>query len=261
MGCYPIFACRDWSKLDADLHDLEGQLVSLVLVTDPFGDFDLDSLKDCFKELVRPFKHHFVVDLERPMDTFVHPHHLRNARKGARLNQIERCDAPTVFLDDWMALYDTLIERHGITGIATFSRNSFAKQMSIPGLEVFRAVHSDETVGMLLWYAMGDVAYYHLGAFSEAGYKMNASFALFAFAIEYFARRGFRWLSLGAGPGVSDESTSGLVRFKQGWSTGTRIAYLCGHIFTPEEYSEIVRAKGFTGNEYFPAYRSIGEFD
>src|SRR5215470_18655700 len=37
MGCYPLFACRDWSALAADLEHLDGRLISLSLVADPFG--------------------------------------------------------------------------------------------------------------------------------------------------------------------------------------------------------------------------------
>ncbi len=261
MGCYPVFSCRDWSKLPQDFRELEGEFVSIVLVTDPFGNFDPVLLRDCFTEIVKPFKRHLVVDLSRPMDSFVHPHHLRNARKGLRLSRVERCEAPVSVLDHWTALYNILIERHEITGITRFSRESFARQMSVPGLEAFRAVHADETIGMLLCYIMGDVAYYHLGAFSDTGYRRYASFALFAFAIEYFTQLGVRWLSLGAGPGMDDDRASGLVRFKQGWSTGTRTAYLCGHIFAPEKYAKIVEASGGASDGYFPAYRSSGEFD
>ena len=37
MGPYPIFCCSDWSVLGDDLAGLGDRLVSLVLVTDPFG--------------------------------------------------------------------------------------------------------------------------------------------------------------------------------------------------------------------------------
>src|SRR5438093_1510186 len=32
MGCYPLFACQDWSQLHLDVEDLRNKLVSLVLV-------------------------------------------------------------------------------------------------------------------------------------------------------------------------------------------------------------------------------------
>ena len=44
MGCYPLFACRDWRGLALDLPTLAGRLVSLTLITDPFGDFTGDDL-------------------------------------------------------------------------------------------------------------------------------------------------------------------------------------------------------------------------
>lgn len=259
MGCYPLFACQDWSQLGADLDGLAGELVSLAVVTDPFSDYDVACLRDCFRDIVIPFKHHYVVDLSQPMDVFVHPHHRRNVRRALREVQVQRCTEPADFLDDWTALYRTLIERHHITGIAAFSRESFAKQLTVPGMVAFRAVHNGMTVGMLLWYVQGDRAYYHLGAHNVRGYELRASFALFDYSMEYFAQIGSRWLNLGGGAGARSIGTSGLNRFKDGWSNGSRTAYFCGRIFDPKTYQEIVRAKDVPATAYFPAYR-LGEF-
>lgn len=259
MGCYPLFSCQDWSQLRLDLESIGNELVSLSLVTDPFGAYDKDYLKSCFPDVVVPFKQHFVVDLSRPLDTFVHPHHRRNARRALREMQVEKCANPEDFLDEWTSLYSTLVERHNITGIAAFSRESFARQLEVPGMVGFRAIHNDTTVGMLLWYAQGNRAYYHLGAYSPRGYELRASFALFDFCLRYFVEHEFESLNLGSGAGVGIGGESGLSRFKQGWSTGARTAYFCGRIFDPKKYDEIVRAKDVPKTEYFPAYR-LGEF-
>jgi len=56
MGCYPLFACSDWSKLDLDLEELRGELVSVAIVADPFGEHDPEHLRKCFPTLVTPFK-------------------------------------------------------------------------------------------------------------------------------------------------------------------------------------------------------------
>jgi hypothetical protein len=193
------------------------------------------------------------------MDTFVHPHHHRYARKALSDVRVQTSATPSDWLNDWITLYRTLIERHHITGIAVFSKECFAKQLNVPGIVAFRAVRDEATVGMLLWYVHGDMAYYHLGAYSPRGYESHASFALFWCAIEFFAANGLKWLSLGAGAGIDSDGTEGLTRFKRGWSTGTRIAYLCGRIFDYDKYCEIIRARGISGTNYFPAYRK-GEF-
>ena len=112
---------------------------------------------------------------------------------------------------------------------------------------------------MTIWYVDREVAYYHLGAYSEDGYKMRASFALFWSAIELFSTRGLRWLNLGAGAGVENSGTDGLTRFKRGWSTGTRTAYFCGRILDQASYASILEAAGAPSTGYFPAYRN-GEF-
>jgi hypothetical protein len=53
MGCYPLFACQEWSQLNADLEGVAGELVSLALVTDPFGEYDLTDLRGCLRIVYR----------------------------------------------------------------------------------------------------------------------------------------------------------------------------------------------------------------
>jgi hypothetical protein len=259
MGCYPLFACRDWSSLRCDIEQMRDKWVSLVVVADPFGDYSVEYLKSCFPDVMKPFKQHFVVDLSESPKDFVVEHHRRNARKALQNLTVEVSNEPLALLNDWVSMYDVLIQRHHITGIAAFSAQSFAKQMQVPGMKAFRASLDGTSVGILLWYVMGDVAYYHLGAYSSLGYDLRASFALFSFAIDYFAQSGLRWLNLGAGAGVSQSENDGLARFKRGWSTGTRTAYFCGRIFDHGRYDEICRAKAIQTTGYFPAYRQ-GEF-
>jgi hypothetical protein len=257
MGCYPLFSCRNWEGLAADLQELESSLISLVLVTDPFGAYDPSLLERTFNRGAAPFKRHQVVALGRPAEQIASPDHRRKARRASGRMTVERLEDPTRFLDDWVSLYEWLIRRHGIRGINAFSRAAFARQFAVPGLVAFRAVSDGVTLGMLLWYIHGEVGYYHLGASSPEGYERNASFALFWHSIEWFTDK-LAWLDLGAGAGCGD-GTDGLDRFKRGWATGTRTAYLCRHVFQPDRYTEIVRARGTQASAYFPAYRS-GEF-
>ena len=256
MGPYPLFACRDWSRLPEDLEDLGEDLVSLALVTDPFGDYDEDLLNRCF-DVVRPFKQHFVADLAVPRDSIVSKHHRYYARKAVGEVRVEECEEPKRFLNEWTSLYENLTDRHGLGGIQAFSKESFSKQLEVPGVVMFRAVAANETVGMHLWYVSGEVAYSHLAASSGRGYGMMAAYALHWFAIERFAGR-LASLDLGAGAGIGRDS-NGLSRFKKGWSTGTRTAYFCGRIFDPDTYAELSRRVGPSRTGYFPAYRS-GEF-
>ena len=258
MGCYPLFACENWSHLKSDLQQLAGELISVSLVTDPFGEFDVAYLRECFPDVMKPFKQHFVTDLAQPLESFVNPHHLRNARKARQQVDVEHCIEPREFLDDWVNLYQTLIDRHSITSIAAFSRASFARQLSVPGINVFRAGENGVSVGMLLWYEQGDRAYYHLGAYSKRGYELGASFSLFDYALRYFCSRQLKWLNLGAGAGTGNND-SGLTRFKQGWSNGARTAYFCGRVFARDKYRRLLERTNTGMTDYFPAYR-LGEF-
>ena len=253
-GCYPLFCCRDWSRLEKDLKEVSGELVSLVFVADPFGEYEEELLKGCFPDLVIPYKEHFVVDLALPFEDSLSGHHARNVRKALKLVDVEYCREPDEFADEFIMLYAELKKRHKIQGIAAFSKDSLRKQLRVPGLKMFRGVEKKETVGIILFYVQDDVAYYHLGVYSEKGYETRASYALFANALGYFATR-LRWVNLGAGAGVYCDGNDGLTRFKKGWATGSRTAFICGRIFNRALYDDLCRRRGIVGDDFFPLYR------
>jgi len=270
MGCYPLFVCSDWNALGADLDEMASPrssagtagrtpLVSLALVADPFGNHDRRTLERCFADLVVPFKEHHVIDLERAPDTFVSRHHRKHARRALRELSVTVCNDPPACLDDWMALHAELVARHHIEGMRAFSRAAFAAQLTVPGAVVLRADMAGRPVGAQLWMVDGDVAYGHVLACSDAGYDHGAAYALYWSAIEHFAGK-VRYCDIGAVPGAGDDAggsgTDGLAQFKQGWSTHTRTAYLCGRIFDQDRYHELTRARGAQASPYFPAYRA-----
>jgi len=42
LAAVPFLMCSDWSQLRSDLQDLDGELVSVAAVPDPFGDYDVE---------------------------------------------------------------------------------------------------------------------------------------------------------------------------------------------------------------------------
>lgn len=259
IGAYPLFACDDWGALAADLAALEEDLVSVALVADPFGAWTVEQLDAAFPDRRIAFKEHHVVDL-REGDPVARAtkHHRQYARRGLRGVRVERVAEPSSLLDEWAGLYAELVVRHGITGISEFGRASFAAQLAVPGIVAFRAsaLEDDALAGAALWFVDGDVAYWHLAAYSESGYRLDASYALLATALQHFAQPGgARWASLGAGAGV-DSAGAGLDRFKAGWATDTRTAHFCGRILHPERYAALAPRSGEAA--FFPAYRAGG---
>ena len=180
-GLYPLFCCRDWSKLSVDLDSLqeESPLVSLTIVTDPFGSFTDSQLGECFPHLARPFKDHLVTQSNAAPDQIASKHHRYYARRALRQVSVDVCRPEGSFLEEWWSLYQELIERHGITGIQAFSQDSLQQQMQTPGLVAFKAVAGGQTVSAHLWYSQDRVAYSHLAASNASGYKLGASYGLY----------------------------------------------------------------------------------
>lgn len=251
MGPYPVFACSDWAGLHADLSALEDELVSVGLVADPFGDWTLDLLDETFPDRRYAFKQHFVVALSPDPLATVSAHHRRFATRGLHKVAVERVRNPSSILDEWLRLYTVLTRRHAVTGIAAFSPRSFELQLMVPGVVAFRAMEGGATVGAALWYVDGEVAHWHLAAYSARGYEIHASYALMATALEQLAAWGLQWASLGAGAGVRAKRDDGLSQFKAGWASHTRTAHFCGRILDHARYSALSPA----ATSFFPAYR------
>lgn len=256
MGCYPLFVCEDWPRLCEDLLSLKGDLVSLALVTDPFGSQKIEQLRTIF-DVCYKFKEHYVTDLTQPLEKSVRGGHRYNARKALKVVSIDRCDRPYEHLTEWITLYDHLISRHNISGLRVFSRESFLKLLWLPGLEMFIARQGDQIVGAQIWIVQKNVGYVHLTAMNSIGYDLSASYALRWAAMEFFADR-LQWIDHGAGAGLS-QTDNGLTMFKRGWATETRPVYFCGRVFDREKYDGLVNTCSNSDLLYFPAYRA-GEF-
>jgi hypothetical protein len=223
--------------------------VSVVLVADPLADAGEPELRRAFPDRVVPFKRHHVRDLEAAAS--LPEHHRRHVRRSSRALEVEVCANPLEHLEDWSALYAELADRHALTGIRAFSREVFRKQLALPGLVAVRADRGGATVGIALWLEDAPNAWYHLAAYSAEGYEVSASYALFAVALDHLRDLGVGRVDLGGAAGTAD-ADDGLTRFKRGWATYQRTAYLCGRVLDREAYD---RLAGEGVSDWFPAYR------
>lgn len=252
MGLYPVFCCREWHAVADDLAALRGQLVSLVLVSDPLASVEEATLARGF-DFVRAYKDSYVVQSGRAPAEFVSKSHRDQARRALRHVDVELCTNPLAWLDEWERLYAVLADRHAIHGLKRFSRAAFAQQFMVPGLVMFRAIADGRTVGLDLWYVQDGVAQGHLAAFDETGYRLHAAYATKWTLLEYFRQR-VEWINLGAG--TKADGSDGLSYFKRGFATGTRRSWLCGAVFQPTAYAALCRqASAPADSAWFPAYR------
>lgn len=256
LGGYPFLMCSDWSGLEDDLRGVDG-LVSIVAVPDPFGNYDLDLLHRCFPDRTVFFKDHHVADLHRSWETFVSRHHKQYAAKAARRVTVEMCEDPVRVVDEWVELYALAVQRFKLTGMRAPSRQSFERQLAVPGAAMSIARVGGRAVAAHLQFTTGDVAYAHLAASSEQGRNLGADYALYMEEIRFYTGR-VRWIDWGGDAGISP-TQGALSSFKAGWSTSTRPVYLCGRVLDRRRYAELSGAVETPVGDYFPAYRA-GEF-
>lgn len=255
MGCYPLFCCQDWSGLAEDLEELSKDLITISLVADPFGRYTEAELADCFPDAFRAYKEAFVIDFEGRWENAISDDRKKKSSRAQKSLTIEICEHPIEYLDEWVALYEILCQKHKIQNIGRFSKDSFAGQLKVPGAILFKASHHDGTAGMTLWYVQDDIVYGHLAAFSDLGYKMRASYALDWYAIKHFSDK-VRWLYFGGGAGLAIPMDDGLSNYKRGWCNQSRPLYFCGRVFNAAKYRALVPDRLAVTNNYFPAYRT-----
>ncbi|QDU68460.1 GNAT family N-acetyltransferase [Engelhardtia mirabilis] len=258
-AAYPLFDCRDWSGLEADLARLRAERAgaSVVLVAEPLGAPDGELLARLFPDCARPFKRHFLVDLSRDPELQRSAHHEKSLRRAERFADFERI-APAEGLDEWCALYGELAARFGLTGPSAFSHVAFARHFALDGLSVYRASENGRTTGMSLWLRRGERCWYHLAATDDAGRRHEASYGLVALALGDHATRGCTVADLGGGAGLDDDESSGLAAFKAGWGEERCEAWLCGAVLDPDLYERLCAERWITpeGTDFFPDYRA-----
>lgn len=250
MGVYPLLSCRNWSALALDLAADHGW-VSVVAVPDPLGPAGSGDLEAAFPDLLVPFKAHHVVTLDDGWADRADSRHLRKAERAAATTQLETAPASVDLCDEWVSLYATLVARHQITGPADLPSAALRAQLKVPGMWVTVVRSGAAVIGMVLWMVDGERAHYHLGAYSEEGYAVGASFAAFEHGLRHLEGAGVVDVDLGGVAGLSDDPADGLVRFKRGWGAESRIARLGGRIVDHERYAILSPRAG----DYFPAYR------
>ena len=253
-GCYPLFACRDWSKLPEDLAEVGREVVSLALVVDPFSGVSPEYLQRHF-DVVKPFKTHYIADLTQPPETFVGSMQRRYARKSLEKMEVEICHHPARYAAEWVRLYDNLIRRYDIRGVSAFSPECFANQLQVNGMMLFMGKQEGQPVSASLVLKAGRKAYSHLAASSDRGYRIRAAYGVHWTILQYGREHGITHVDFGGTAGPKDDPESGLAQFKKGWANNQRIAYFCGRVFNRQAYELLCDQYRSVYTGYFPAYR------
>ena len=249
LGCYPLAALAPDSDLRGGLDYLRAaNLVSVALVPDPVAGPSFKDLAEAF-EICRPFKTHYLIDRNAGPVLFARTHRrmIRKALKDCSFGPVNLQET----LGDWQRLYDHTVARHGITGIQNFASSYFEALAQMPEVIALAAHRGGEIIAMILWVRSGETAYAHLEGSSDAGYKTQAIYGIFAAANEYFA--DCRILHFGGTAGVNAAGGDGLAYFKRGFANREVTAYFCGARLDKDRYAELTRNKPQTS--FFPAYR------
>lgn len=254
MGCYPICPFRACPGFAEDLDVLRrAGAVSLVLVTDCLDQPDEGFLRRHFS-LCRPYKTHYTYDVALP-DSDYSKHHrdrIRRARKSCETREVHLAD----HLEDWMACYETLVRKRGITGIQNFPRRYFEAVAAMPEATTIAAFAEGQFVSAHIWMRHEGKLYAHLAASTDLGYKLRSAFVIYDHAIQRFKQECI--IDFGGGAGAEESEQDGLRDFKRGFANGETRNFLCGAVLDEAAYRNLCARRGVdSAIGFFPAYRSV----
>jgi hypothetical protein len=251
---YPVLHCDDWERLGDDIEALrDGGVVSVVFIADPFGNYAPETL-DSACSLVRNLKDRWIVDLRADYEAGISAHHRKYSQRALRRISVEHCTDPMRWGDVWASMYNATADRRCFPGHLRFSTPDLIRQLSLPGVRVYRACRGEETVGISLWVVDGQFGYGHLAAYTAEGRQQGAAYALYSMILRDLAEAGVAQVDLGSG--VGDAASDGLARWKAGWTSERYPTWLCGAVTSPQAYRALTGANGEEGDGYFPGYRA-----
>ncbi|MBN8532333.1 MAG: GNAT family N-acetyltransferase [Alphaproteobacteria bacterium] len=255
MGCYPLCVMRADSGIKEDFEILKRHgCVTLVAVTDCLSQPDEAFLSAHF-DRCRRYKTHYVHDA-RLANADYSKHHrdrIRRARKSCETRVVNLAD----HLDAWMECYTTLVKKKNITGIQNFPREYFAAVAAMPEAVTIAAFVDGVFASGHIWMRHEGLAYAHLAASTELGYKLRCAFPIYDDAIQML--KADHIIDFGGGAGAEESEADGLRDFKKGFANAEKRNFLCGKILNAELYQSLCNVRGVDPDAaFFPAYRSAG---
>jgi len=232
---------------------LREQLVCVNMVLSPLSEFPVDEFRNSL-DIFYPYKNHYILDTSTPLTISVSKNKRRGALKALKTLSVDLVKAPNIDLDEWIYLYNHLKKHHDINDIRAFSRDSFSKQITIPGTLFFRVWHNKNLVGGNLYYIQRNVAYGHLLALTDKGYELGAAYAVKWISLQYLSKL-VKFVNLGGGTGIKDGEESGLDLFKSGWTNSISQSYFCGIVLQHQYYESLIQDRNTKHQKWFPAYR------
>ncbi len=247
VGLYPFASLSPDADLAAGLAHLASRgTTSVSLITDPVWSPPAERLSASF-DTCRPFKQSYLIDGKAGRIRVRKRH--RN-RINMALRSVEVRPVPLAeYLGEWFDLYSFLVQRKTLERGRVLPQVHFEALASLEEVTAIAAVAAGTVVGMSLWIRFKQFTYFHLSASSEEGYRLFASYAMYAHALE--ALNESQTIVLGPCGGLVDSPSDGIGEFKRGFANALGQSYLCTSFLHPRTHpaSDTARQRGGTHGE------------
>ncbi|OPY84955.1 MAG: FemAB family protein [Syntrophorhabdus sp. PtaU1.Bin153] len=215
---------------------------------------------------VVPLSHTVAIDLRlnrKEQNMGMSKGHRYDIRKASAVGVTVEEDPLFERIDEFMAIYNTTMDRVGSTAYYYFPRDYYFKLKSFLGdrVKVYFARYQGVIVSCAMFLVTNGIVQYHLsGSLAECPY--SGIKLILDHVCEMGTKAGHQWLHLGGGLGSSQDS---IFRFKAGFSRLRFPFHIAKSIVDKKAYMQVIdlwhrtlMGKGISippDSGYFPEYR------
>lgn len=202
--------------------------------------------------------HNVVRSLERPLDEMwmdFKQKVRKNVKRAAQYNLELILDPNGAYLDDFLRIYDSTMDRNHAEDAYYFSREFFQILNTMrENVMYFHVLYEGKVISTELVIYDAENCYSYLGGTDRGYFEMRPNDFLKYEIIKWAKAKGLKNFVLGGGYGVDD----GIFQYKQCLAPhGVVDFYIGKRIFHQGTYDALVQIRGddIANRDYFPLYR------
>ena len=176
-------------------------------------------------------------------------------------NILRKCEKELVFqksdnIEAFIELYEKTMDKNNATDFYYFSREYYEQLISNENIELYEIRQDGKIISMAFFMFSDELGHYHLSANDYEMRRYNANYFILDQIFEIAKHKGKRYFLLGGG--TTSNKDDSLLKFKQKFSSLTKLFYISGKIYNNEifsKYRQVWEQQSKEEIKYFLKYR------
>lgn len=176
-------------------------------------------------------------------------------------NILRKCEKELVFqksdnIKAFIELYEKTMDKNNATDFYYFSREYYEQLLSNENIELYEIKQDGKIISMAFFMFSDEIGHYHLSANDYEMRRYNANYFILDQIFEIAKNKGKKYFLLGGG--TTSDIDDSLLKFKQKFSSLTKLFYISGKIYNNEifsKYRQVWEQQSKEEIKYFLKYR------